>query len=251
MTPPTNAGARPEGTTTPEAAAANVQEMFNDIAPTYDRANRLLSMGLDRSWWRRAARAFAPVLARPEAQVLDLCCGTGDLTAALLAHRPAGDDVAPVIGVDFAPEMLARARAKYPHANASFRVGDALALAFPDGFADLVTFAFGFRNLASYDDGLAEIRRVLRPGGEFGILECNQPSGLVGAGYSLYFKRVLPHLGGLISGKPSAYRYLPASVERFPRPPKMLQMIADAGFTDGSWTGYTLGTAGLYRGTRP
>ena len=113
-----------------------------------------------------------------------------------------------------------------------------------------MTFAFGFRNLANYADGLAEIYRVLAPGGEIAILECNQPGGVTGAIYSLYFKRVLPLLGGLISGAPAAYRYLPASVERFPRPPRMLSLMNEAGFRNARWTGYTFGTAGLYRGSK-
>ena len=224
--------------------------MFDEIAPTYDRANHLLSLGLDRLWWRRAARVFAPVLARPEAQILDLCCGTGDMTAALLRLRPHHPATRPIVGLDFSPQMLSRARQKRPTCRAVFVEGDAMHLAYTDNSVDLVTAAFGFRNLANYAGGLAEIHRVLRPGGQFGILECNQPSGLIGALYSLYFKRMLPILGGLISGRPSAYRYLPASVERFPRPPEMLALIANAGFTQASWTGYTFGTAGLYQGTK-
>ena len=113
-----------------------------------------------------------------------------------------------------------------------------------------MTAAFGFSNLANYAGGLNEIYRVLRPGGQFGILECNQPAGITGALYSLYFKRLLPVLGGLISGQPAAYRYLPASVERFPRPPQMLSLIRQARFVDGLWVGYTFGTAGLYCGTK-
>ena len=124
-------------------------------------------------------------------------------------------------------------------------------LPFADNSVHLITAAFGFRNLANYAGGLAEILRVLRPGGQFGILEFNQPSGLTGSLYSLYFKHVLPTLGGLISGQPSAYHYLPASVEHFPRPPEMIALIRQAGFVDTSWTGYTFGTAGLYRGTKP
>ena len=252
MTPPIiNPGARPEGAYTEDAAAANVQQMFDTIAPTYDRANHLLSIGLDRLWWNRAARQFAPLLARPEAQVLDLCCGTGDMTSALLRLRPSSPDALPVTGLDFSPEMLREARRKYVDPRVSFVEGDAMHLQFASNSVDLVTAAFGFRNLANYADGLAEIFRVLRPGGQFGILECNQPSGLTGALYSLYFKRVLPILGGLISGRPSAYRDLPASVERFPRPPQMLALIRQAGFVDASWTGYTFGTSGLYQATRP
>lgn len=244
-------GARPEGARTEHDAAAAVQQMFDEIAPTYDRANHLLSAGLDRLWWSRAARIFAPILARPEAQILDLCCGTGDMTAALLNRRPTTPETRPVVGLDFSPQMLNRARRKHSTSRAIFVEGDAMHLQYADGSVDLITAAFGFRNLANYAEGLAEIRRVLRPGGQFGILECNQPSGLTGLFYSLYFKRILPVLGGFISGKTSAYRYLPTSVERFPRPPQMLALIHEAGFKEASWTGYTFGTAGLYRAAKP
>ena len=242
-----NAGARPEGARTEQDAARSVQHMFNEIAPTYDRANHLLSLGLDRMWWHRAARAFATTLARPEAQILDLCCGTGDMTAALLKHRPQGPSVTPLTGLDFSAPMLEHARRKHPASRATFIEGDAMNLPYPNDSMDLITAAFGFRNLSNYAGGLAEIYRVLRPGGQFGILECNQPGGVTGALYSLYFKRILPVFGGIISGQPAAYRYLPASVERFPRPPQMLALIAQAGFRQASWTSYTFGTSGLYR----
>ena len=120
-----------------------------------------------------------------------------------------------------------------------------------DGSLDLVTSAFGFRNLANYDEGLTELHRVLRPGGQIGILDCNQPEGIVGTLYDLYFKKILPKIGGVISGDAGAYKYLPASVERFPRPPRMLEMIRNAGFRGATWTGYTFGTAGLYCATKP
>lgn len=247
MIPPAT-GARPEGTQTEVDAAANVQQMFDTIAPTYDRANHLLSFGLDRFWWRRAARTLRPLLKDQNAHILDLCCGTGDMTAALLTHRP--PQAEPILGGDFSPEMLARARLKHARGNARFVEVDALHLPFPAASFDLVTFAFGFRNLANYADGLAEVHRILRPGGQIAILECNQPGGLTGLLYLLYFKRVLPLLGGLISGSPAAYRYLPASVERFPRPPRMLTLMNNAGFQNARWTGYTFGTAGLYRGSK-
>jgi len=128
---------------------------------------------------------------------------------------------------------------------------DALHLPLPADSVDLVTSAFGFRNLASYPDGLAELHRILRPGGEIAILECNQPAGLIGALYSLYFRRVLPTLGGLISGTPRAYAYLPDSVALFPRPPRMKELILAAGFINPTWTSYTFGTAGLYRASKP
>lgn len=247
----TDPGARPEGAHTEHDAAAAVQHMFDGIAPTYDRANHLLSAGLDRLWWRRAARVFEPILVRPEAHILDLCCGTGDMTAALLDLRPTAPETRPIVGLDFSQQMLDRARGKHPASRAVFVEGDAMHLQYANDSVDLVTAAFGFRNLVNYAGGLAEIHRVLRPGCQFGILECNQPSGLTGVLYSLYFKRILPVVGGFVSGQPSAYRYLPASVERFPQPPAMLALIREAGFHKASWTGYTFGTAGLYRATKP
>ena len=243
-------GARPAGTMTEASAAANVQQMFDSIAPKYDLLNHLLSAGLDRRWWTRAARSFRSVLARPEAVALDLCCGTGDMTMALMKYRPSGKGEAAMLAVDFSREMLARGKAKFAGHNIVAIEADALHLPLEDNSIDLVTSAFGFRNLSNYEEGLAELHRVLKPGGQIGILDCNQPEGLVGALYNLYFRRVLPRLGGMISGDAAAYRYLPASVERFPRPKRMLEMIRAAGFGEATWTGYTFGTAGLYRATR-
>jgi demethylmenaquinone methyltransferase/2-methoxy-6-polyprenyl-1,4-benzoquinol methylase len=262
-------GARPAGVSSPDDAAHSIQAMFDTIAPTYDRANHLLSFGLDRLWWTRAARALRPILQRPSAQVLDLCCGTGDLTLALDRYRPSSTTgpstpaqapslgmterggVAPILAADFSHNMLALALPKFAGRNIVTLEADALHLPLPDSSVDLVTFAFGFRNLADYAAGLAELYRILRPGGEIAILECNQPDGLVGWCYSLYFRRVLPTLGGLISGTPHAYAYLPDSVQRFPRPPAMKQLITAAGFARATWTSYTLGTAGLYRAVKP
>jgi len=244
-----NRGARPAGETNEAAAAEHVREIFDSIAPSYDLLNHLLSMGLDRRWWGRAARSFKDVLARPNARVLDLCCGTGDMTAALLKERPAGG--VPVTGLDFSGEMLGRAKGKYVGANAVWVKGDAMHLPYADGSFDLVTAAFGFRNLTNYAEGLAEIYRVLAPGGRMGILECNQPDGLRGFGYGIYFQHVLPVVGGMISGERKAYRYLPESVARFPRPAQMLAMMREAGFVDAAWDGYLLQAAGLYRAVKP
>jgi demethylmenaquinone methyltransferase/2-methoxy-6-polyprenyl-1,4-benzoquinol methylase len=239
------------GATTEEGAAANVRQMFDSIAPKYDLLNHLLSVGLDRRWWARTARSFREVLERPDAAVLDLCCGTGDMTLALMRYRPVGEGEGPVYAVDFSPEMLERGRKKFAGRNIVAIEADALHLPMADGSLDLVTSAFGFRNLANYEEGLAELYRVLAPGGQIGILDCNQPEGVVGALYNLYFRRVLPWVGEMISGDAGAYRYLPASVERFPRPARMLEMIRAAGFEDAEWTSYTFGTAGLYRATKP
>ena len=244
-------GARPEGAATEQAAAANIQQMFDTIAPTYDRANHVLSAGLDRWMWSRTARVFRPMLQHPEAVALDLCCGTGDMTMALLKHRPITPNAAPILAVDFSHQMLSRGAEKFAPHNIVPIEADALHLPIASASIDLVTTAFGFRNLANYQEGLAELHRVLRPGGQLGILECNQPEGLVGTLYDVYFKTILPKVGGLISGNVRAYSYLPASVERFPRPPRMLQLIKAAGFTNATWTSYILGTAGLYHATKP
>lgn len=243
-----NPGARPASETSEATAAQHVRLLFDSIAPSYDRLNHLLSFGLDRHWWRKTARCFRPVLAQPDARIVDICCGTGDMTAALLALRPGQAE--PVVGLDFSPEMLGRARSKYAAANVVWTEGDAMHLPFPDASVDLVTSAFGFRNLTNYSGGLVEIARVLKPGGQIGILECNQPDGLNGAMYNLYFRHILPLVGGAISGQREAYRYLPASVERFPRPPQMLRMMTEAGFANTRWDGYLLRAAGLYRGSK-
>jgi demethylmenaquinone methyltransferase/2-methoxy-6-polyprenyl-1,4-benzoquinol methylase len=251
-------GARPAGITTEQAAAANVQQMFDTIAPTYDRANHLLSAGVDRWWWRRTARLFRPVLQHPETVTLDLCCGTGDMTMALLKHRPVPKlttdnrqpTTAPILALDFSHQMLSLGQMKFAPHNIVPIEADALHLPLADASVDLVTSAFGFRNLANYEEGLAELHRILRPGGQLGILEANQPEGFTGTIYNLYFKAILPKLGGLISGKPAAYRYLPASVERFPRPPRMIELLRNAGFANATWTSYTFGIAGLYHATK-
>lgn len=246
MTP--GLGARPANEGTEREAAEHVREIFGSIAPTYDRLNHLLSFGLDRRWWRRTAAVFSGILARPGALILDICCGTGDQTAALLARRPPNAE--PVMGLDFSAAMLQHAEAKYAGANVRWIEGDAMSLPFADNSLDLVTSAFGFRNLTNYAAGLAEIRRVLRPGAALGILECNQPDGLMGALYNLYFQQALPRIGGWVSGERSAYEYLPASVQRFPRPAAMLPLMTEAGFQDCSWRGYALRAAGLYRGMK-
>src|SRR5262249_2555373 len=127
---------------------------------------------------------------------------------------------------------------------------DALQLPLSDSSFDLVTSAFGFRNLANYDAGLREIHRVLKPGGEVGILDFSEPTGILGKLYRVYFHHVLPRIGGWISGQKGAYTYLPSSVERFPAPAEMQSKMSTAGFTNVSWTPYTLGVAGLYRGRK-
>ena len=239
-------GAAPAGATDPASASRAVRDMFTEIAPRYDLLNHLLSANVDKLWWRRTARTFRSILSRRQAQVLDLCCGTGDMAFALRRHGPESH----VTGADFSHAMLVLASAKSGDRPVRWIEADALKLPFPDQSFDLVTSAFGFRNLADYDAGLREIRRVLRPGGEFGILEFSEPKGLLGKLYNLYFKRILPRIGRLISGAKDAYSYLPSSVERFPEPPELMLRMQDAGFREVVWTPYTFGIAGLYRGKR-
>jgi demethylmenaquinone methyltransferase / 2-methoxy-6-polyprenyl-1,4-benzoquinol methylase len=241
-------GAAPEGAQDERAAAAAVRQMFSDIAPRYDFLNHLLSFNIDKLWWRRTARTFAHVLRRSDARVLDICCGTGDMALAL--RRVAGEDGAAVMGADFAHPMLVRAVKKSEGKRVMLVEADAVRLPVADQSFDLVTSAFGFRNLANYEKGLQEIYRVLRPGGEVGILDFGEPGGVIGKLYRVYFKHVLPKVGTVISGVKGPYAYLPASVERFPVPEKMVEQMRKNGLVDVSWSAYTFGIAGLYRGRK-
>lgn len=250
MTPskPSVVGASPEGASDPKSASRAVREMFTTIAPRYDLLNHVLSMNVDHYWWWRAARAFSDILKNPDSRVLDLCCGTGDMTFALF--RRASPNHPKVFGADFSHTMLQRAFSKTRGTSLSWIEADALHLPFRDANFDLVTSAFGFRNLADYDAGLCEIARVLRPEGECGILDFGEPKGLLGKFYRVYFKNVLPRIGTLLSGVKGPYAYLPASVERFPHPQEMLERMRRAGFRQATWTPYSFGIAGLYRGKK-
>jgi demethylmenaquinone methyltransferase/2-methoxy-6-polyprenyl-1,4-benzoquinol methylase len=231
-----------------------VREIFTQIAPNYDRLNHLLSLQLDRVWRMRVARELRPILQRPDATVLDLCCGTGDLTFALAR---AGN--ARVTGADFSHAMLVRARAKSTNgsrgvargAATTFFEADALRLPFADASFDAVTTAFGFRNLANYEDGLREILRVLKPGGTLAILEFTEPRvGVLGNVYRWYFRNVLPRIGGLISGNRSAYTYLPASVSRFFRPSELATTMETCGYQGVTYLVWTMGTVALHAGRK-
>ena len=244
-------GAAPQGAHDQRSAARAVREMFTSIAPRYDLLNHVLSLNVDRLWWRRTARMFRHILTRSDARVLDICCGTGDMTFAL--RRAAAKSAPQILGADFSHAMLQRAAEKSSAQNSGapkWIEADALTLPFPNEHFDLITSAFGFRNLADYDAGLREIVRVLRPGGECGILDFGEPKGLMGAAYRVYFKQVLPRVGTMISGVRGPYAYLPASVERFPAPDEMIARMKNAGFADADWTPYTFGIAGLYRGRK-
>lgn len=249
-------GTRPEGAQSEADASRKVRQMFTEIAPRYDFLNHLLSLQQDRLWRRRTARRLRPILQRRDARVLDLCCGTGDLAFALARSAPAQ-----VIGVDFSHAMLLRANAKgKTHAqNAgaesatpiAFFEADALHLPFDDAAFDLVTTAFGFRNLANYESGLKEIRRVLKDGATLAILEFTEPPpGLAGDLYRWYCRTVLPKIGALLSGNPSAYKYLPASVARFFHPDQLASVMHKAGFASVDFQLWTLGSVALHTGIK-
>lgn len=246
-------GAKPSGTTDEADAARAVRQMFDSIAPRYDLLNHVLSANVDRLWWWRTARRFRPILANPDATVLDICCGTGDMTMALLKHRPRG--ARPILAADFARGMLSRGALKFgaQKSGEPYAIpveADALHLPLKSLSLDLIVTAFGFRNLANYEAGLREFARVLKPGGQLGILEFSEPGGLVGKAYAIYFRRVLPAIGRLICGKNGPYNYLPVSVGNFPPPPAMLALMQSTGYQDCSWQPYTFGIAGLYTAKR-
>ena len=243
-------GARPEGALDEQSSAAAVQAMFNTIAPRYDLLNHILSCNVDRYWWWRAARTFSHILAQPQSRVLDICCGTGDMTMALLRRRPTSAE--PILAGDFSHQMLLRGAQKFAARNANIIPieADALHLPCADSSLHLITSAFGFRNIANYRAGLEEFHRVLAPGGELGILDFSEPTGLTGKLYAFYFRRILPAIGAHLSGMGSAYKYLPSSVHKFPPPPEMLALMRSVGFTQVSWTPYTFGIAGLYRAVK-
>jgi len=245
-------GAKPAGTADEAAAAQAVRAMFDSIAPRYDLLNHVLSANVDRLWWWRTARRFKTILANPDAAVLDICCGTGDMTRALLKRRPGGSR--PILAADFARGMLSRGARKFAarQPGGPYAIpleADALHLPLRDNSLDLIVTAFGFRNLANYESGLREFHRVLKPGGQLGILDFAEPGGLMGKAYAIYFRRVLPGIGRMICGEAGPYSYLPASVGSFPPPPEMLRLMQATGYSGCAWQPYTFGIAGLYRGT--
>ena len=242
-------GSQPPGSADEATAARTVRRLFSEVSPRYDLLNHLLSLNTDRYWRRIAARQFRHLLTRPGARVLDLCCGTADLTLALARQGSAR-----IISCDFSHAMLLRARRKLYSCRQPPLVAeaDALQLPFPDGCFDLVACSFGFRNLVNYRRGLQEIRRVLRPEGEAAILEFSEPQGRwVGPFYSFYFRHVLPAVGEWISGVPGAYSYLPRSVDQFPDRKQFLEWMQAAGFAAPTARPLTGGIAVLYAGRKP
>ncbi len=227
---------------------AYVQRIFSQIAPRYDLLNHLLSLNIDRRWRRRAIGALEWPRA-PSGVYVDLCAGTMDVAAELAR---AGGFRGTVIAADFAEPMLRAGRHKVRGIAVVPTVGDALRLPLRDGAAAGAIVAFGVRNLTDLDAGLREARRVLVPGGRFVILEFSMPRArLLGPMYRFYFRRVLPAIGGLISGHPTAYRYLPESVATFPVEEELAGRMTQAGFANVWWHALSSGIAAIHCGERP
>jgi len=242
-------GTAPPGASDERQAAAWVRAMFGRVAGRYDFLNHLLSANLDRLWRRRTVRRLGPWLSRPDSVVMDLCCGTGDLLLALQA-RHAGV----VFGCDFCHPMLVEARRKLARRRkpSALIEADVLQLPVRSATLDLVTAAFGFRNLTNYEGGLREMHRVLRPGGAAAILEFSQPPNRIFRRlYEIYSRRILPRIGGWVSGSREAYQYLPDSVRRFPGAEELAGQMRRAGFTAVEFERFSGGIVALHIGRKP
>jgi demethylmenaquinone methyltransferase / 2-methoxy-6-polyprenyl-1,4-benzoquinol methylase len=230
----------------PEKAA--VRSMFDRIAPRYDLLNRVLSGGTDVRWRRRAVDLLG---LEKNGRVLDLCTGTADLLMEALSRDPCSSG----LGVDLSHAMLVRGAGKLARRGYSGRAalvgGDGESLPVGDGLFDGALVAFGIRNVGDPVKAMREVVRVLRPGGRFVVLEFSTPGGPLGVAYRFYSRRVLPRIGGLVSGDSSAYAYLPASVARFPSPEGFAALMREAGFVEVRWRRLTGGIACLHRAEAP
>lgn len=236
----------PDKTNAANEHSGRVREMFAGIAKRYDLLNHVLSGNVDKRWRRIVAKRVREKLSSSSSRILDVACGTGDLSLALFENTGAR-----VVGTDFCRPMLEIAASK-----TSDRIplieGDALDLPFRDGSFEAVTIAFGLRNLASVEGGLAELRRVLKPGGWVAVLEFSKPTNaMMRPLFGLYFNRVLPLMGGIVSGSPMAYSYLPASVQKFPDQEQLLLLMQQTGFEQVQFENLTGGIAALHMGKRP
>jgi demethylmenaquinone methyltransferase / 2-methoxy-6-polyprenyl-1,4-benzoquinol methylase len=240
----------PPATDLLDKRSSRIRGMFGAIAPVYDLLNHLLSLNIDKRWRRLTTKIVPPT---PGCSILDCCTGTGDLA---LAYDRAAEGRAAIMGADFCHPMLVRASAKTARKQASSRVhfleADAQQLPFAEDSFDITTVAFGLRNVADTDRGLAEMARVTRPGGRVAILEFSRPRGwFFGRMYRFYFTHILPKVGQLISGsRDSAYRYLPASVLEFPDGQALAERMGRHGLVNVHWHPFTFGIATLYVGVK-
>jgi demethylmenaquinone methyltransferase/2-methoxy-6-polyprenyl-1,4-benzoquinol methylase len=239
-------GTTPQGVQDEREASRWIRDMFGRVAPRYDLLNHLLSFNLDKRWRTRTVNRVESQLKRPDARVLDLCCGTGDVLLAMEQRRGAQ-----VLGSDFCHPMLVEANRKITARNfhSPLFEADALTLPLAANSLDLITCAFGFRNLANYQAGLRELLRVLKPGGQLAILEFSQPSNRTfSALYRFFSARVLPRVGGIISGSPDAYSYLPESIRKFPGAEALAQTMRSTGFSKVEFERMTGGAVALHLG---
>lgn len=222
-----------------------IVDLFNDIAPTYDKLNHILSLNVDKSWRRKAV---ARIVSHKPSKVLDIACGTGDFTIAL-----AQAGVPEVMGVDISEGMLEVGRQKVAALglNIEMKVDDSESLSLADDSVDAVSVAFGVRNFEHLQLGLNEMHRVIRPGGQVCVVELSVPSNpILLFGYKLYFLHVLPFFGGLVSGNRQAYKYLPASVLNFPKPDAFCGMLREAGFKQVEAKAFTFGLCRMFTGIK-
>jgi len=227
---------------------AAVKQMFAGIAGRYDLLNHVLSLNIDKRWRRIVAGELRGILDDPNAVVLDVACGTGDLSLELNKNSKAR-----IIGTDFCRPMLEFARSKSAGETHAipYIEGDALALPFDDGQFDAVTIAFGLRNLANVPDGIKELYRILKPGGRLAVLEFSAPI-VPGFGklFNFYFSHILPRIGGAVSGSRAAYEYLPDSVAKFPDQKKLAALMEQTGFTSVKYQNLTGGISALHIGSK-
>jgi demethylmenaquinone methyltransferase/2-methoxy-6-polyprenyl-1,4-benzoquinol methylase len=228
-----------------KAQRAAVRDMFAGIARRYDLLNHTLSLNIDKRWRAKVSAELADILANSESVVLDIACGTGDLTNELASHSKGK-----VIGTDFCRPMLSFAvekNSKLPYIEA-----DAMSLPFPDEHFDALTIAFGLRNLPNFRNGLIEMNRILKPGGKLVVLEFTEPV-IPGFGklFNFYFSHILPRIGGMVSGSRGAYEYLPDSVSKFPAQKALATLMEDVGFSDVSFKNLTGGIAAIHIGIKP
>lgn len=221
-----------------------VRAMFSGIAGRYDLLNHLLSINIDKLWRRKVRKKLADITADPNAVILDVACGTGDLSIELQTGSNAK-----VIGTDFCRPMLTIAKEKA--AKIPFVEGDAMSLSYADNSFDAVTIAFGLRNLSNFKDGIRELTRVLKPGGRLVVLEFSSPviPGFRGA-FNFYFANILPRIGGMVSGERGAYEYLPDSVSKFPDQKKLVKMMEEAGLDRVEYTNLSGGIAAIHSGSK-
>lgn len=230
------------------AKKEGVKKMFDNIAPDYDKLNHILSLNIDKNWRKKAVRELADE-ARP-LNVLDVACGTGDFTIEIARKVPHGSTV---VGVDISDGMIAVGLEKLAKLgiDAALEVADCEALPYEDNTFDRISVGFGVRNFEHLELGLSEMYRVLTPGGKLVILELSVPSNaFIRWCYKLYFLKILPFIGGLVSGDRSAYEYLPASVLRFPAPDKFMSIMKSAGFDVVEHRALTLGVCRMYIGKK-